>query len=83
MWESRSFVRLQDISLGYNLPAKILGKIKAQSVNIYVSAKNLATFTDWEGWDPEGLNANGVVQGLILDGRPVLKAFTAGVYITY
>lgn len=83
MWEKRSFVRLQDVSLGYNLPAKITGKIKAQSVNVYVSAKNLATWTNWEGWDPEGLNANGVVQGLILDGRPVLRAVTFGLQITY
>ena len=83
MWEKRSFVRLQDVSLGYNLPSKMLSKIKAQSVNFYVSAKNLATWTNWEGWDPEGLNANGVVQGLILDGRPVLKGITVGVHIVY
>ena len=83
MWEKRSFVRLQDVSLGYNLPSKMLSKIKAQSVNFYVSAKNLATWTNWEGWDPEGLNANGVVQGLILDGRPVLRGITVGVHIVY
>ncbi len=83
MWESRSFIRLQDVSLGYSLPSKLVGKIKAQSANFYVSAKNLATWTKWDGWDPEGLNANGAVQGLILDGRPVLKAFTFGVQVTY
>ena len=90
MWESRSFVRLQDVSLGYNLPAKILSKIKAEAVNIYVSAKNLFTWTDWEGWDPETLvpiTANGVTtdqaNGLRLDGRPALKAFTFGIRITY
>jgi TonB-linked SusC/RagA family outer membrane protein len=83
MWEKRSFVRLQDVSLGYNLPSKLLGKIKAQTINIYVSAKNLATWTNWEGWDPEGLNANGAVQSLILDGRPVLRGFTFGIHVTY
>jgi hypothetical protein len=90
MWQSRSFVRLQDISVGYNLPAKILGKIKAQSVNFYVSAKNLATWTKWEGWDAETLvpiTANGNTtqepNGLRLDGRPALRAFTFGVHITY
>ena len=90
MWESRSFIRLQDVSLGYNLPARILGKIKAQSVNFYISAKNLATWTDWDGWDPETLvpiTTNGVTtqepNGLRLDGRPALRAFTFGVHITY
>ena len=90
MWESRSFIRLQDVSLGYNLPARILGKIKAQSVNFYISAKNLATWTDWDGWDPETLvpiTTNGVTtqepNGLRLDGRPALRAFTFGIHITY
>ena len=77
MWESRSFVRLQDVSLSYNLPARILNKIKAQALNIYVSGKNLATWTKWDGWDPE------TGQALILDGRPVLRAITFGIHVTY
>ncbi len=77
MWESRSFVRLQDVSLSYQLPAKILSKIKAQAINIYVSGKNLATWTKWDGWDPE------TGQGYLLDGRPVLRAITFGIHVTY
>jgi TonB-linked SusC/RagA family outer membrane protein len=77
MWAKKSFIRLQDVSLSYNLGAKILKKIKAQSVNIYVSGKNLATWTNWEGWDPE------TGQGFVIDGRPVLKAGTIGIHITY
>jgi TonB-linked SusC/RagA family outer membrane protein len=77
MWESRSFVRLQDVSLSYNLPASVLGKIKAQSVSLFVNAKNLATWTKWVGWDPE------TGQNLALGGRPVMRAFTFGVRINY
>ena len=90
LYESKSFVRLQDVSLSYNLPATILGKIKAQAINIYVSGKNLATWTNWEGWDPETLvpiTTNGVTtdmpNGLRTDGRPALRAFTFGIHITY
>ena len=90
MWESRSFVRLQDVSLVYDLPAKILNKIKAQAVNFYVSAKNLATWTKWKGWDPEALypafinnQTVNVPDGLAVDGRPALKAITFGVHINY
>lgn len=79
MWESRSFVRLQDVSLSYNLPATILGKIKAQTVSLYVNAKNLATLTNWIGWDPE-LDQGG---GLDLGGRPVMRAFTFGLRVNY
>jgi TonB-linked SusC/RagA family outer membrane protein len=90
LYESRDFIRLQDVSLSYDLPEKILKKIKAQAINIYVSGKNLATWTDWEGWDPEALvpvirnnQEVEVPNGLILDGRPVLRGFTFGIHVTY
>ena len=83
VYKKRSFVRLQDASLSYNLPKNILDKIKAQSVSIYVSGKNLVTWTNWEGWDPEGLNAQGLVQGMITDGRPVLRGVTIGAHLTF
>jgi TonB-dependent starch-binding outer membrane protein SusC len=77
MYKSRSFVRLQDVSVSYALPQKMLDKIKATGLSIYVSGKNLATWTNWKGWDPE------TGQGLQLDGRPALKAVTFGVHINY
>jgi hypothetical protein len=87
LYESRSFVRLQDVSLSYQLGPKLLNKIKAQAVNFYVSGKNLATWTKWQGWDPEALvtsnGVNNVPDGLLLDGRPALRAITFGVHITY
>lgn len=49
----RDFVRLQDVTLSYNFPTSILDKIGLSSLRIYVSGRNLATFTDWLGPDPE------------------------------
>ena len=86
MYESRSFVRLQDVSLAYNFSPKILTKIKAQSISIYASGKNLATWTKWEGWDPEVLSNNGANENqgrIVTDGRPVLRGFTFGVHLNY
>ena len=94
LYESRSFIRLQDVSLSYSISPRILEKIKAQSINIYVSGKNLATWTNWEGWDPESLvpvttttngvtTTNQVPNGLILDGRPALRGITFGANITF
>lgn len=90
LYESRSFVRLQDISLSYSLPKNILEKIKAQGISFYVSGKNLITWTKWDGWDPEALVpifANGVTtdepNGMRTDGRPVLRAITIGAHITF
>lgn len=85
MYQSRSFIRLQDISLSYNL-GNLFKSNKAQSINLYVSGKNLYTWTKWEGWDPEATDRDGdgnLVNGLSTSGRPVLRAFTVGLNIVY
>ncbi len=83
MYADRSFVRLQDVSLSYNFTTGIVKKLKAQSINLYVSGKNLHTWTKWEGWDPEANDVDGNATGLTVNGRPVLRAFTLGVNIVY
>lgn len=77
MYENRSFVRLQDVTLSYNLAAGLLKKVGAQNINLFVSGKNLVTWTNWEGWDPES------GEGIVAGGRPVLRAFTVGASIIY
>lgn len=52
-YEDRSFIRLQDVSLSYDFPKALLAKAKFNSLKIFVSGKNLKTWTDWNGWDPE------------------------------
>lgn len=54
---SRDFIRIQDLSLAYNLPQSLLKKTKISSLGIYASAKNLATFTDWQGTNPETITS--------------------------
>ncbi|NGP90077.1 SusC/RagA family TonB-linked outer membrane protein [Fodinibius halophilus] len=51
------YVRLRHATLGYQLPSNIVEKANIRGVNIYVSAENLLTFTEWRGLDPETLNA--------------------------
>jgi TonB-dependent starch-binding outer membrane protein SusC len=86
-WQDRSFIRLQDVSLSYNL-ATLLKSSKVQAINLYVSGKNLITWTNWDGWDPEPVDTqNNVTGGYSTGGtlgtRPVMRAFTVGVNITY
>jgi TonB-linked SusC/RagA family outer membrane protein len=69
----RSFVRLQDVSLAYNLPKSALNKIGVSDMQIYLSGKNLATWTDWAGWDPE-------VGG---DTRPIMRSFILGIKTSF
>ncbi len=52
-YESATFARLKDISLGYDLPVTLLSRAKIASCKIYVTGRNLATFTKYDALDPE------------------------------
>ncbi|KUK58153.1 MAG: TonB-dependent receptor plug [Bacteroidetes bacterium 38_7] len=70
---SRSFVRLQDISLAYDLNQSFIKNLGLQNARLYLSGKNLLTFTNWDGWDPE---ANlGINSGYY----PVMKSLSFGI----
>jgi len=51
--ESGSYLRIQNITLGYRIPARILSKAKVSNIRLYMSIQNLHTFTDYKGYDPE------------------------------
>ncbi|HZG23963.1 MAG TPA: hypothetical protein VEZ17_05255, partial [Chitinophagaceae bacterium] len=55
-YESRDFLRLQSVSLGYELK-NVLARmnINVPAARFYVSGRNLVTFTKWPGWDPENV----------------------------
>ncbi|MBO9732648.1 MAG: SusC/RagA family TonB-linked outer membrane protein [Chitinophaga sp.] len=91
---SRSFIRLQDITLTYMLPEGVLSRLKVvKAASVYVNAQNLLTITKWDGWDPEsnppsdqrsslGLRMPGGL-GLDQNGYPVMKNFSLGVNVTF
>ncbi|GGG74508.1 SusC/RagA family TonB-linked outer membrane protein [Parapedobacter pyrenivorans] len=73
-YQSRSFVRLQDVSLSYNFSSSLLEKMRIQNLRLFVSGKNLFTWTKWNGWDPE---YGGGGRGPENNG-PILKSYTVG-----
>lgn len=91
---SRSFVRLQDVTLTYSLPDGLLQRLKGvKALSIYINAQNLLTFTDWDGWDPEanppasqrsslGQRMPGGL-GLDPNGYPIMKNYSLGVNVTF
>ncbi|MDR3132715.1 MAG: SusC/RagA family TonB-linked outer membrane protein [Prevotellaceae bacterium] len=84
---SRSFVRLQEVSLAYNLPKKLLSKLKVANAKVYISGTNLLTLTDWDGWDPEPAMGHGITWGLTdiygYGGYPMMKSFTVGLNLGF
>ncbi|GAA5225072.1 SusC/RagA family TonB-linked outer membrane protein [Membranihabitans marinus] len=71
VFKSREFVRIQDLTLNYTLPADYASQINLQSIRFFGSIRNLATFTDWPGWDPE----SGI-------SEPMPRTYTLGLNVT-
>lgn len=51
--EDASYVRVKNVTLAYNIPAKVTGKLKMRSARFYITGVNLFTFSNYSGWDPE------------------------------
>lgn len=83
VYRSRNFVRLQDISLTYHFGKALTSKLSADNLSVFVSGKNLVTWTNWKGWDPE--TGVGLVDsfGDFNNARPVMKNYSAGVNVTF
>lgn len=52
-----SYVKLRNITLGYQIPARILGDGPFKSVRASIAANNIILFTPWDGFDPESFSA--------------------------
>jgi len=51
--EDGSYIRLQNLALGYTLPVEWVESIGARNLRLYVSGQNLITLTNYSGYDPE------------------------------
>lgn len=78
-----SYVKLKNLSLGYNIPANLLNKIKVRSLEVYVSGQNLFTITKYPGYDPEVSNStNAITQGLETGVIPNPRTYTFGLRLS-
>lgn len=84
--EDGSFIRLQNLMLGYNLPSALMEKWKMNKARIFVSGQNLFVATDYTGYDPEVNTFEGSGQlPLGLDFFPFARprTFSAGLNINF
>jgi len=63
--ESGTFVKIDNVSLGYTQPLK---SKYLKSVRVYAAGRNLHTFTDYTGGDPDQIQINGLRPGIRTDG---------------
>ncbi|WP_080238992.1 SusC/RagA family TonB-linked outer membrane protein [Spirosoma rigui] len=81
--ENGSYLRLQNLSVGYNLPANLLSSIGLQRVRISASANNILTFTGYTGLDPAvGGNADSNF-GIDVGNYPLTRSYNVGLNIGF
>jgi TonB-linked SusC/RagA family outer membrane protein len=75
--ENRGFVRLQDVTLSYTFREPWVKKAGLGALKVFLSGKNLVTFTNWDGTDPE------TGAGVLSSTYPVITSFTLGANVSF
>ncbi|WP_234364043.1 SusC/RagA family TonB-linked outer membrane protein [Lunatibacter salilacus] len=77
--EDGSFIRIQNVSIGYTLPVTKF----VRNARLYISAQNPLLFTKYKGFDPEvnNLGQNNLNRGDDYDAYPRSKTYTVGINI--
>jgi hypothetical protein len=83
--EDGSYLRIQNVTLGYSLPQDVIAKYSLSRLRLYGSAQNLFTFTDYTGYDPEigSFNQNVLLSGIDNGRYPVARTFSIGLNVEF
>ncbi len=81
--EDGSYLRIQNVQLGYSIPAKFLSKMHLDKFRVYVAVNNLYTFTEYSGYNPDVSNASPNGAGVDLGQYPNTRTFTTGINVSF
>ncbi|RIA08602.1 TonB-linked SusC/RagA family outer membrane protein [Flavobacteriaceae bacterium MAR_2010_72] len=84
--EDGSYLRVKSVSLAYTLSNQFLSKLSINKLKIYITGKNLYTFTNYTGVDPEvswGGQNNALSAGADFGGYPTSKTYLMGLNINF
>ena len=79
--EDASYLRLKNLTVGYNFSSSLLNKVGLSNARIYVGGTNLWTLTNYSGYDPEGNAYGGTtnIVGVDFGSYPQAKTYTVGI----
>jgi len=82
--EDGSYLRLKNLTLSYSVPTKLISRIHARQLKVYVTGQNLLTITKYSGTDPEAnfYTGDNTKQGIDFGVYPSSKTYLVGVSIT-
>lgn len=81
--EDGSFIRCQDLTVGYTLPGNLTKNWGLSRLRFYASASNLFIITGYSGYDPEVDVQTGLTSGMDYNRYPRSRSFIFGANITF
>jgi hypothetical protein len=81
--EDASFVRIQNIQLGYSLPKETLEDFGLSKVRLYASVNNAFTFTEYKGFDPAASTGQALGGGIDSGFYPTVRQYILGLNISF
>ena len=81
--EDGSFIRLQNVQLGYTFSDKSLEDSKISKLRLYISASNLFTLTEYKGYDPTASSGAPIGGGIDQGFYPSAKTFLMGINLKF
>ena len=80
MVQDASFIRIRNITVGYNFSKELMSKIGLSGFRIYCSAQNPFIFTNYTGYNPESSNARSPLDaGVDYGNYPTSKSLVVGI----
>jgi TonB-linked SusC/RagA family outer membrane protein len=81
--EDASYVRIQNVQVGYSLPQSTIDNMGFTKVRIYVGANNLYTFTKYRGFDPGASSGAPIGGGIDFGFYPIPRTYLMGVNLNF
>lgn len=82
--EDASFLRLSNITIGYNFPKKWIRKASIQALRLYATGSNLFVWTPYSGFDPEvSTKGSSLTPGVDFGAYPRSRSYVFGLNITF
>lgn len=83
--EDGSYMRINNLTLGYTLPKKVMDKIRISNLRVYGTVNNLATITNYSGYDPDvtSRRSDPLTPGVDFAAYPRAKTWLLGVNVTF
>jgi len=81
--EDASFLRIQNVQLGYTLKSQFVEKAGISKLRLYVSVNNLYTFTKYKGFDPAYTGNGSIDRGVDYGSYPTPRVTLLGLNVNF